>query len=384
VSATPTSDPGASSRPEDFLRLIQRGRRGRLKLFVGSAAGVGKTVAMLREARRLRLEGVDVVVAYVETHGRKETEAELQDLPLVPRRKVSYRGLTIEEMDLDAVIARRPAVAIVDELPHTNVPGSRHAKRYEDVEELLDRGVHVISAVNIQHLESLHDHVRRMTGVAVKERVPDRLVAQADQLVMIDLSAEDLRARLAAGKIYQGAKIEQALADFFTVENLTTLRELALREVASDLGRRRRALFDPGSLPAQPETVMVCMSSRPGDTERLLRRGARYASRFAAEWFVVYVATGAEEPTRIDSAAQRTLLENIELAERLGAKVVRLTGDDVVATLMRFAREHGVSHLIVGRTQRSRLHEWLHGSVIDRLIRAAHGIDVHIVGADPE
>jgi two-component system sensor histidine kinase KdpD len=364
------------SRAEDFLRLIQRGRRGRLKIYVGSAAGVGKTYAMLREAHRLQAEKVDVVVGFVETHGRAETAAQIGDLEVLPRRRREYRGITVEEMDLDALLARRPTVAIVDELAHTNVPGSRHAKRYEDVEELLDAGIHVLSTVNIQHLESLHDHVQRMVGVSVKERVPDRLVEQAEQLVMIDLPAEDLRARLAAGKIYRGEKIEQALASFFTLENLTSLRELTLREVALDLGRRRRDLYEKGEVPPQPETVMVCMSSLPGSTEQLLRKGARIA---AGEWYVVYVETPDEDPRRIDSETQRHLLENIELAGRLGATVVRLRGTDVVETLVGFAREHGVSHMIIGRSQRSWFHELLHGSFIARLIRAAGGIDVHVV-----
>jgi two-component system sensor histidine kinase KdpD len=370
------------SRADDFLRLIQRGRRGRLKIYIGSAAGVGKTYAMLREAQRLRAEGVDVAVGFVETHGREETAAQIGGLEVIPRRRIEYRGIAIEEMDLDAVLERRPAVALVDELAHTNVPGSRHQKRYEDVEELLDAGIHVISTMNVQHLESLHDHVQRMVGVGVKERVPDRLIEQADQLVMVDLPAEDLRARLAAGKIYQGEKIERALETFFTVENLTSLRELALREVASDLGRRRRDLYEAGAMPAQPETVMVCMSSLPRNTELLLRKGLRIARASAGEWYVVYVETRSEAPAAIDSETQRRLLENFELAERFGAKVVKLTGTDVVETLIRFAREHGVSHVIVGRSERSRLYELVHGSVINRLIRAAGGIDVHVVNVE--
>ncbi len=373
-----------SHAADDFLRLIQRGRRGRLKVYIGSAAGVGKTYAMLREAHRLKAEGVDVVIGFVETHGRAETAAQVGHLEVVPRKRVEYRAIAVEEMDLHQLLRRRPQVALVDELAHTNVPGSRHAKRYEDVEELLDAGIHVLSTVNIQHLESLHDHVQRMVGVSVRERLPDRLIEQADQIVMIDLSAEDLRSRLAAGKVYRGEKVEQALKTFFTVENLTSLRELTLRQVASDLGRRRRSLYEPGEVPPQPETVMVCMSSLPRSTEHLLRKGARIASASAGDWYVVHVETPGAEPTRIDSETQRQLIENIELAERLGARVVKLRGKAVVETLVRFAREHGVSHIIVGRSQRSWLYELLHGSVIDRLIRAAGGIDVHVVNVEAD
>jgi two-component system sensor histidine kinase KdpD len=379
AGAGATAGAGAGARADEFLRLIQRGRRGRLKIYIGAAAGVGKTYVMLREGNRLKAEGVDVVVGFVETHGRAETAAQVEKLEVVPRRRIVYRGLAVEEMDLERLLERRPAVALVDELAHTNVPGSRHAKRYEDIEALIDAGIHVISTMNIQHLESLHDHVQRMVGVGVKERVPDRMVEQADQLVMVDLPPEDLRSRLAAGKIYVGDKVEQALKSFFTLENLASLRELALREVAFDVGRKRRELYEPGEVPAQPETVMVCMSSLPRDCEALLRKGARLAGRFAADWYVVYVATPKEEPTRIDSATQRALIANLELAERLGATVVKLQGSEVVGTLIRFACEHGVSHIIVGRSQRSRLYELLHGSVIDRLIRAAGGIDVHVV-----
>jgi two-component system sensor histidine kinase KdpD len=353
-----------------------------LKIFIGAAAGVGKTYAMLREGNRLRADGVDVAVGYVETHRRAETEAQIGALEVIPRRRVEYRGIAVEEMDLDAVLRRKPQVALVDELAHTNVPGSRHGKRYEDVEQLLDAGIHVVSTLNIQHVESLHDHVQRMVGVSVKERVPDRIIEQADQLVMIDLPAEDLRARLASGKIYAGHKIKQALASFFSVENLTSLRELTLREVAQDLGRRRRDLYEKGEVPPQPETVMVCMSSLPSNAEQLLRKGARIVGRVGGEWYVVYVETPREDPTRIDAAVQRRLLDNIELAERLGAKVVKLSGSDVVATLVGFAREHGVSHIIIGRSGRSRLQEWLRGSVVNELIRAAGGIDVHVVNVE--
>src|SRR3954471_19816595 len=235
--------------PEQFLNLIRRQERGRLKVYLGSSAGVGKTYAMLLEGQRLRGQGVDVAIGIVETHGRAETAEQVGDLEAIPPRQVEYRGVTLREMDLDAVLARRPTVCLVDELAHTNVPGSRHGKRYQDVEDLLRAGIHVITTVNIQHLESLYDEVERVTGVKVKERVPDTVLAEADQIVNVDVSAEDLLERLRAGKVYPPDRAERALAHFFTPANLTRLRELTLTEVAHLIDRRSRR---PGAAPAPP------------------------------------------------------------------------------------------------------------------------------------
>src|SRR5579864_6211316 len=252
--------------PEHFLTLIRQQQRGRLKVYLGFAAGVGKTYEMLQEAHRLKRQGVDVVVGVVETHGRAETAALVEGLEQVPRRHIEYRGVTLEEMDLDALLARRPTVALVDELAHTNAPGSRNGKRYQDVEELLWAGINVISTLNIQHLESLYDLVERATGVKVKERIPDYVLNMADQLVNVDLSAEDLRERLLAGKVYPAERIERALANFFTPQNLTRLRELALGEIAHLLDRRRREQSD-GETKSGSERVMVCLSSRSPDPD---------------------------------------------------------------------------------------------------------------------
>src|SRR3954447_26612947 len=257
--------------PEHFLALIRQQQRGRLKVYLGFAAGVGKTYEMLQEAQRLRKQGIDVVIGFVETHGRADTAAMIGDLEQVPRRKVEYRGVTLEEMDVDAILARRPDVALVDELAHTNAPGSRNAKRYQDVEELLRAGINVISTLNVQHLESLFDLVERATGVKVKERVPDYVLGLADQLVNVDVSAEDLRERLLAGKIYPAERIDRALDNFFTRENLTRLREMALEEIAHRLDRRRQEQKD-SDRPSSSERVMVCLSSRSPYAERLLRK----------------------------------------------------------------------------------------------------------------
>lgn len=375
-------------RPEEpsFLELVHP--RGRLKLYVGSAAGVGKTYRMLTEAHELRGRGVDVVVGFVEAHGRAETEARIGDLEVVPRRRIVYRSVTLEEMDVDAVAARRPEVAIVDELAHTNVPGSRHRKRWEDVMELLARGVNVISAVNVQHLESLNDVIQRTLGVTVRETVPDWVVAQADQVVNLDISAEDLRQRLTEGKIYRPEKVPAALANFFTDENLTTLRELALREVASSVDRtreqivRRESGATPAAAPRTVDRVLVALSSNPPYTALLLRKASRIAGRLNSDWYCVYVQMPEERADRIDATVQRTLVDNIQMAQQLGAEVVKLEGTDVAAAILGFAREHGVTMVIVGQSRRSRWHRLRRGSVVERLTSNDQGVDVLVVSFD--
>lgn len=367
----------------DFLQLVRQRPRGRLKVYIGSAAGVGKSYRMLGEAHELRGRGVDVVVGLIEPHGRGETAAQVGDLELIPRRKVEYRGVMLEDMDVDAIRQRRPEVAIVDELAHTNVPGLRHRKRWEDVIELLDSGINVISAVNVQHLESLNDVIQRMLGVTVRETVPDWVVTQADQVVNIDLAAEDLRQRLLEGKIYSAEKIPSALANFFTEENLTTLRELALREVASSVDRVREAIVrreaSDARKPVAMDRVLVAMSSDPPRTAALLRTASRVAGRLNSDWYCVYVQTPEERADRIDSTVQRRLVENIQLAQSLGAEVVKLEGGDVAAALCNFALGKGVSMIIVGQSTRSRWYHLRHGSVIDDLIGNRCGIAVLVV-----
>src|SRR4051812_21936678 len=281
--------------PEQFLNLIRRQERGRLKVYLGSAAGVGKTYAMLREGHRLKQQGVDVAIGFVETHGRAETAEQIGDLEVIPPRQIEYRGVTLREMDLDAILAHRPTICLVDELAHTNAPGSRHPKRHQDVEELLRGGIHVITTVNVQHLESLYDEVERATGVKVKERLPDSVLAEADQIVNVDVSAEDLLERLKAGKVYPPERAERALENFFTPANLTRLREIALREIAHLIDRRgRRAEADRAPALAA-ERVMVGLSSRSPDAPALLRKAARLADRLNAPWYAVYIKTPAED-----------------------------------------------------------------------------------------
>jgi two-component system, OmpR family, sensor histidine kinase KdpD len=369
------------SRPEDFLELVERAKRGRLKVYIGPAAGVGKTYQMLEEAHVLKKRGVDVVLAFIETHGRAETAALIEGLEVIPRRRFEYRGVLVEEMDLDAVLARRPQVAIVDELAHTNIPGSRNKKRYQDVLELLDAGINVICAFNVQHLESLNDLVKQATDVVVRETVHDSFLKQADQIVNLDLAAEDLLERLRAGKIYSADKIPWALEHFFKPENLSTLREIALREVAENINRSASAQIsaDKASHKAASERVMVCLSSYPPHGATLLRRGSRMAGRLNTDWYAVYVETPNEAPTRIDAEAQRHLLDNIEKARQLGAEVVRLQAKDPVPALIEFARSHGVGHILIGRSPQPWWRQLLSQSIMLRLVKEAADLDVHIV-----
>src|SRR3989442_926488 len=337
--------PAQTRRPEDFLELVERARRGRLKLYVGFAAGVGKTYRMLQEGHDLRRRGVDVVIAFIEPHGRPETSALIEGLEVVPRRRIAYRGVVVEEKDLDAVLLRRPTVAVVDEIPHTNAPGSRNRKRYQDVLALLDAGINVIGAMNVQHLESLNGLIERATGVVVRETVPDTFLTQADQVVNLDLAVEDLQERLRSGKIYAPEKIPWALENFFKDQNLATLRELALREVAESLDRA-------GLAKGAPEVKASgrgrgCLASNPPRAKTLLSRGSRMAGRLNTDWFVVYVETPDEAPNLIDSEAQRHLLANVEKARELGAEVVRLKSDEPAHAMLDFARTHGVAHVIV-------------------------------------
>jgi two-component system, OmpR family, sensor histidine kinase KdpD len=368
------------SKPEQFLDLIRRQQRGRLKIYLGFAAGVGKTFDMLQEGNRLRRQGIDVVVGFVETHGRAETIAQIGELEQVPRRRIEYRGIVLEEMDIDAVLARRPTIALVDELAHTNAPGSRNPKRYQDVEEILHAGTNVVTTLNIQHLESLHDIVERATGVRVKERIPDYVVAMADQIVNVDLSAEDLRERLQAGKIYPAERVATAMDNFFTPEKLTQLRELAMEEIAFRLDRhrqedeQRRGETTPGS-----DRLMVCLSSRSPHAAALLRKAARIADRMSAPWYAVYVQTPREAPQHVDAATQREIGNNLDLARQLGGTALSFKGTGLVSTIAAFVQEYGITHILLGRSRQPWYRRWFGQSVLDNLLQTIPGVDVIVV-----
>jgi two-component system sensor histidine kinase KdpD len=369
--------------PEAFLDLTTERRKGRLKVYIGGAAGVGKTYRMLEEAHQLRAQGQDVVLAFVETHGRAGTAAMIGDLETIPLLKIPYRGVIVEEMDVAAVLARKPEYAIVDELAHSNAPGSSHSKRYQDVEEMVAAGINVITAVNIQHLESLSQVVKRTTGVEVRETVPDTFLARADQVVAVDISVEELRQRLRDGRIYPSERIEAALKNFFKPGNLATLRELALREVARDQGRHReeRELLqrEGGRRTTVSERVMVCLSSNPEGSEDLLRKAARTAARLSAEWYAVHIETPAESAQKISTADFRALLDNVNLAADLGAEVAWLKSNDVIGALLDFAREKRITRIVLGRTHGGWWNRFRHGSTTARLLDAARDFDVEIV-----
>lgn len=366
--------------PESLLAKIKESERARLRVYIGAAPGVGKTFQMLEDAHLLKRQGVDIIAALIEPHGRAETEALSAGLERIPLKQIEYRGAKFEEMDVDAVIARRPEVAIVDELAHSNIPGSKHAKRYEDVLELLDAGISVITAVNVQHLESLNDVIARTTRVRVRETIPDHFLKRADEVVNVDVSVETIRTRLRQGKIYGVEKIEQALNNFFRKGNLTALRELSLRQVAEDQAAKAHDYREREGLEQAviPEKVMVCIASR-GSAKRLLRVGSRIAGRLASDWFAVYVETPREQSVRIRPQDAAALRESISLAEELGAKIVKLTGKKVAEVLIDFARREGITHVIFGQSARSRWDVLLHGSVINRFLTEVRDANVQVV-----
>jgi len=379
VRETDTARPS----PEALLARLEDSQRSRLRVYIGAAPGVGKTYQMLEDAHLLRRQGFDIVIGFVETYGRQDTEDQIGDLEVVPRRKIEYRGVVLEEMDVDAIIARRPEICIVDELAHTNVPGSKNRKRYEDVLDLLDAGIHVMTAVNIQHLETLNDAVLRSAGVTVRETVPDSFLKRADEVVNVDVTVEELRTRLKQGKIYKPEKIEQALTNFFRIGNLSTLRELALRTIADEVGSkaaqyREREGLEPAPI---PEKVMVCIS--PSSTaKRLLRAGSRIAGRIGAFWYAVYVETPKEAPNSISPQESAQLAENLALAEELGATVVKLKAKRPADGLVAFARREGITHVIFGQSARTRWDILLHGSILNRFLAEVKDAAVQVIPAE--
>lgn len=374
--------------PDDLLARVQaeeqQRNRGKLRLFFGYAAGVGKTYAMLDAARQRRAEGVDVVVGYVETHGQPETEALLEGLEVIPRRRVEYRGVMLEELDLDAVLARRPQLVLVDELAHTNAPGSRHPKRYQDVLELLTAGIDVYTTLNVQHLESLNDVVAQITGVIVRETVPDSILDEADEIELIDIAPEELQQRLKEGKVYVPDQAARAIQKFFRKGNLTALRELAMRRAAERVDKQMLTYMQVhdirGPWPAKPR-LLVCLSLGTLG-ERLVRTGRRLAEQMGAEWYALYVQT--PDHARFSLAQQERVAHLLRLAEELGGRAITVPGQSVVETILDFARSHNVTQIIIGKPLRPRWQEWLRGSIPDQLIRASGPVDIHIISSEPE
>jgi two-component system sensor histidine kinase KdpD len=371
-----------NSRPtaESLLAKIEQSEHARLRVYIGAAAGVGKTYQMLKEAHHLKQQGVDVVIGYIEPHARAETEAQIGDLEFVSLKRLEYRNVVLTELDVDAIIKRKPTFVVVDELAHTNAPGSKNRKRYEDVLDLLNAGISVITAVNVQHFESLNDVVASTTGVKVRETVPDSFLRRADEVVNVDVSVDTLRTRLRQGKIYPVEKIEQSLNNFFRKGNLSALRELALRQLAEDQAAKAHDYREREGLNQAviPEKVMVSMSSNKS-ARRLLRVGSRIAGRLASDWYAVYVETPREEPGRIKPEDHAALMENISLAKELGAKIVKLKGRNVADALIDFARREGITHVVFGQSARSRWDILFRGSVLNRFLREVRNATVQVV-----
>jgi two-component system, OmpR family, sensor histidine kinase KdpD len=362
------------------IKLERQQEPAHLRIYIGAAPGVGKTYDMLNDAVLKRKHDVDIVIGLVETHGRQETADQIRDLEIVPQRVIPYRGVELKEMDVDAILARRPHTVIVDELAHTNVPGSKNRKRYEDVLELLDAGVNVWTAVNIQHLETLNDAVNRSANTIIRETVPDSFFKRADEVINVDITVEELRSRLREGKIYAPEKVEQSLANFFRKGNLNMLRELSLRTTAEQVSKRAADYRRTQGLEQAPipDKVMVCLSTRPG-TERLIRVGARMAGRLATNWYAVYVARPDEDKGHGDPEAFHRLEDYQRMARDLGAQVVTLTDKSVSDALIRFAQQETISHVIFGQPVRSRLDILLRGSVLNRFLAEIRDVTVQVV-----
>ena len=366
-------------RVQQFLGLTQSSTRGKLKIYIGMSAGVGKTYRMLEETHRLTKAGVNVKVAYVETHGRIETESLVNGLSLIPRREVFYKGKRVEELDVQAVLLLHPKIVIIDELAHSNIPGSKNEKRWQDVLDVLDAGIDVITAVNIQHIESINEDVRHITGVDVKERVPDRMLQLADEVVNIDLTADELINRLKEGKIYDHTKIQQALTNFFQPEKILQLRELALKEVASQVERRVDYSIDYKTNPFRHERFLACISSNNEIAQRIIRKTARLASYYNSQWNVLYVQTSKEATDKIPLDKQRHLINNFKNATELGGEVIQKKTDNVAAAIMEVVQDKGITTICLGKPHLNLFQIILKTSVFNQLLKTLSKNDVDLV-----
>ena len=361
-----------------FLDLIKKSRRGKFKIYIGMSAGVGKTFRMLQEAHALLRNGIDVKIGYVETHHRKETEALLENLPVIPRRKLFYKGKELEEMDLEAIINLRPEIVIVDELAHTNIEGSKKEKRWQDVIEILNAGINVISALNIQHIESLNEEVRHITGIDVRERVPDSVLAQADEVVNIDLTADELVVRLKEGKIYHADKIQTALSNFFQAEKILQLRELALKEVASQVERKVESEV-PREKGIRHERFLACISSNETNARTIIRKTARLANYYNSKWFVLYVQTPKENPDIIPLDKQRYLINNFKLATELGAEIIKIEHSRVSMAIIEQAELRNVTTICIGKPHISLIKIILVTNIFNELLKKLGQMDIDLI-----
>ncbi|WP_281225820.1 sensor protein KdpD [Flavobacterium aquiphilum] len=363
---------------QHFLDLIKKSRRGKFKVYIGMSAGVGKSFRMLQEAHSLLKNGIDIKIGYIETHNRKETQDLLEGLPLIPRRKLFYKGKELEEMDVQAIINLRPEVVIVDELAHTNIEGSKNEKRWQDVMEILEAGINVISAVNIQHIESLNEEVKSITNVEVKERIPDIVLAQADEVVNIDLTADELITRLKEGKIYQAEKIEMALKNFFKSEHILQLRELALKEVASQV-ERKVEIEVPKNKAIRHEKFLACISSNENTAKRVIRKTARLANYYNSKWYVLYVQLPNESVDKIALDKQRHLINNFKLATELGAEVVKIEHTKIAKAIIEQAEQKNVTTVCIGKPRMNIMKVILSTNIFKELLNKLSSSDIDLI-----
>lgn len=363
---------------EHFLDLIKKSRRGKFKLYIGMSAGVGKTFRMLQEAHSLLCNGIDVKIGYVETHNRAETHALLEGLPIIPRRRLFYKGKELEELDLQAVINLRPEVVIIDELAHSNIQGSENEKRWQDVLDILDVGINVISAVNIQHIESLNEEVRQITGIEVQERIPDRVIAEADEVVNIDLTAEELINRLKEGKIYEATKIQAALQNFFQNDHILQLRELALKEVAAHVKRKVEAEVVHHK-PVRQERILVCISSNEKTAKKVIRKGARLAHYYNSKWYVLYVQRPKESADKIALDKQRHLINNFKLATDLGAELVKVQSNQIIKSILEQCEAKNITTVCIGKPHVTWLNIILATDMFKRLMSKLAKEDIDLI-----
>jgi two-component system sensor histidine kinase KdpD len=370
--------PEQETNAEHFLDLIRKSRRGKFKIYIGMSAGVGKTFRMLQEAQTLLRNGVDVKIGYIETHGRIETHTLLEGLPVIPRRELFYKGKELEEMDTQAILNLHPEVVIVDELAHTNIEGSKNEKRWQDVKDILDAGINVISALNIQHIESLNEEVRNITGIDVAERVPDRILQEADEVVNIDLTADELITRLKEGKIYTPDKIDIALKNFFQADRILQLRELALKEVASQVERKIESEL-PRNAHSRQEQFMSCISSNHEIATKVIRKTARLAAYYNSKWFVLYVQTPKEDGDKIGLAAQRHLINNFKLATELGAEVIRIKQNNIAKGIIEVAEQRRVTTICIGKPHLTLFNVIISTAVFNQLLTKLAASDIDVV-----
>jgi two-component system, OmpR family, sensor histidine kinase KdpD len=364
---------------EQFLNLSPKATRGKFKIYIGMSAGVGKTYRMLQEAHSLLQNGVNIKVGFVETHGRKETQALIDGLPVIPRRDVFYKGKRLEELDVQAVLLLHPEVVIIDELAHSNIPGSKNEKRWQDVLDILDAGIDVISAVNIQHIESINEDVKKITGIEVKERVPDKMLQLADEVVNIDLTADELITRLKTGKIYDHTKVQQALQNFFQPDQILQLRELALKEVAGQVERKVDYQVTSKKSPFRHERFLACVSSNHEIAQRIIRKTARLASYYNSQWYVLYVQTPKESADKIPLAAQRHLINNFKNATELGAEVIQKKEDNIASAIMEMVKEKQVTTICIGKPHLNLFQIILRTSVFNQLLKTLSKNNIDIV-----